>query len=121
MEPAHFGTAGFWPVTKNSRPKRLIGFVRKEMRRPRVIFVNRVYWPSLAATAQLLTDLSGGLAARGWEVHVIAAGDGSTSHEGVTIHRTGEGDEHGGLVSRTRNYWRFLRQLRAQLRNLLQP
>ena len=31
---------------------------------PRVIFVNRVYQPSQAATAQLLTDLAESLAAR---------------------------------------------------------
>ncbi len=91
------------------------------MVRPRVIFINRVYWPSLAATAQLLTDLAEGLASRGWPVHVIAAGAESGVHQGVTIHRTGAGDQHGGLVSRAQNYGRFLRRVRAQLRALLQP
>ena len=33
------------------------------MAKARIIFVNRVYWPSQAATAQLLTDLAEGLAA----------------------------------------------------------
>ena len=33
------------------------------MSAPRVIFVNRFYWPEEPATAQLLTDLAEGLAA----------------------------------------------------------
>lgn len=37
-----------------------------------VVFLNRFYWPDTAATAQMLTDLAEGLAARGWEVSVIA-------------------------------------------------
>jgi glycosyltransferase involved in cell wall biosynthesis len=88
---------------------------------PRVIFVNRVYWPSQTATAQLLTDLAEGLAARDRPVHVIAAGEESGSHRGVTIHRTGPGEQHGGLVSRTFNYGRFLRRARRELAALAQP
>ena len=88
---------------------------------PRVIFVNRVYWPSPAATAQLLTDLAAGLAARGWPVHVIAAGESSTRHNGVTIHRTGPGKQHGGLISRALNYGRFRRGAQRQLAALVQP
>ena len=88
---------------------------------PRIIFVNRVYWPAQAATAQLLTDLAEGLAGRGWKVHVIAAGDGPGLHHGVVIHRTGGGEQHGGLVSRTVNYTRFIRRARRQLASLAQP
>jgi glycosyltransferase involved in cell wall biosynthesis len=88
---------------------------------PRIIFLNRVYRPSPAATAQLLTDLAEGLAARGWPVQVIAAGAESGDHHGVTVHRTGEGDRHGGLVSRTLNYWRFIRRARRLLATLAQP
>ncbi len=91
------------------------------MARPRIIFINRVYWPSAAATAQLLTDLAEGLARRGWPVHVIAAGDESGIHHGVTIHRTGAGDQHGGIFSRGRNYWRFVGRVRTALGTLLQP
>ena len=87
----------------------------------RVFFLNRVYWPSTAATAQLLTDLAEGLAARGWEVHVIAAGEVSTQHNGVNIHRTGGSEQHGGLISRTVNYGRYRRQARRQLASLVQP
>jgi colanic acid biosynthesis glycosyl transferase WcaI len=88
---------------------------------PRVIFVNRVYWPSTAATAQLLTDLAEGLAAAGWAVHVIAAGESSTRHQGVTIHRTGDTDRHGGMLSRAINYGRFRRAAQRQLQTLVQP
>jgi glycosyltransferase involved in cell wall biosynthesis len=85
---------------------------------PRVIFVNRVYWPSTAATAQLLTDLAEGLATRGWDVHVIAAGEASTRHNGVTLHRMGGSDRHGGLFSRWVNYGRFRRAAQSQLAKL---
>lgn len=89
--------------------------------RPRVIFVNRVYWPSTAATAQLLTDLAEGLAVRGWPVEVIATGSDDTTRNGVTIHRTGAGGEHGGLISRARNYRRFLRDAAAKVAALARP
>jgi len=89
--------------------------------RPRVIFVNRVYWPSQAATAQLLTDLAEGLAARGWTVHVIAAGSAPGPRNGVTIHLTGGGESHDGLVSRILNYHRFNHRARGVLAGLAQP
>jgi len=38
----------------------------------KVVFLNRFYWPDLAATAQMLTDLAEDLAAMGWSVTVIA-------------------------------------------------
>ena len=91
------------------------------MPNPRVIFVNRVHWPAEAATAQLLADLAEGLAARDWPVHVIAAGEAPGSHHGVTIHRTGPGDRHGGLISRALNYGRFVRQARRELAALARP
>ena len=88
---------------------------------PRLIFLNRVYWPSSAATAQLLTDLAEGLAARGWPVHVIAAGHDAGPNRGVVVHRTGSGDRHAGLISRWWNYRRFRRRAREQLAALVQP
>ena len=91
------------------------------MPEPRIIFVNRVYWPSVEATAQLLTDLAEGLAARGWDVHVITAGQASTVHRNVTIHRTGTPEQHTGLVSRALSYRRFLHSVREQLGRLLHP
>ena len=47
--------------------------------RPRVIFVNRFYWPDEQATAQLLVDLAESLAARGVAVMVIASHVGTAS------------------------------------------
>jgi colanic acid biosynthesis glycosyl transferase WcaI len=88
---------------------------------PRVIFINRVYWPSQAATAQLLSDLAEGLAARDWPVHVIAAGHEPGPRHGVNIHRTGGTEKHDGLLSRTLNYWHFIRGARQQLAALAQP
>lgn len=86
------------------------------MSRPKLIFVNRVFWPNEAATAQLLTDLAGALAARGWAVHVIAAGNEAHAFAGVTIHRTGA--EPRGRVGR---YLHFLRAARRTLRQLIAP
>lgn len=66
--------------------------------RPRVVFINRSYWPDVEATGQLLTELCEDLAAE-FDVHVICgqprqvAGDasfarrGRSVRRGVTIHR----------------------------------
>ena len=55
--------------------------------KPRLIFVNRYYWPDEPATAQLLTDLAEGLAARGRRVAVIASHDGNPETPRREIHR----------------------------------
>lgn len=91
------------------------------MAKPRIIFVNRVYRPSTEATAQLLTDLAEGLSTRGWAVQVIAAGSESGALNGVTIHRTGQNDRHGGMISRATNYLGFLRAARRILCQLAEP
>lgn len=91
------------------------------MAKPRIVFANRVYWPSTAATAQLLTDLAEGLARRGWEVHVVAAGDGPARHNDVIIHRTGGYEQPGGLPSRVVNHLRYRRAAHRQLAALLHP
>ena len=91
------------------------------MSKPKVIFVNRVYHPSEAATAQLLHDLAGSLAAAGWPVEVIAAGDETTAETAVRVHRTGGTPAHGGLISRARNYLAFLRRARARLAVTAKP
>lgn len=88
---------------------------------PRVIFVNRVYWPSPEATAQLLTDLAEGLASRGWSVQVIATGNEPTKHNDVKIHRTGAGERHGGLLSRAWNFHRFQRAASHRLAAVAKP
>jgi len=91
------------------------------MSKPRVIFVNRVYWPSEAATAQLLHDLTGALAAVDWPVEIMASGRGPASDGAVRVHRTGGESAHGGLISRARNYLGFLREARRRLAATLQP
>jgi len=60
----------------------------------RIWFVNRFYWPDEPATAQLLGDLAEGLAALGYDVHVVcgtparaSAHPLSATRRGVTIHR----------------------------------
>lgn len=61
----------------------------------RVIFLNRFYWPDEPATAQLLTDLAGALAARGREITIITSrpaahpGPGVEMRAGVRIVRVG--------------------------------
>ena len=100
---------------------RSVGSKRPPVPDPRIIFVNRVYWPATAATAQLLTDLAEGLAVQGWSVHVIATGEGHDSRNGVSIHRTGPGAHHAGMISRARNYRRFLDDARAQVAALARP
>lgn len=87
----------------------------------RIIFVNRVYWPSQAATAQLLTDLAEELAARGLDVHVVSAGREPGPRHGVVIHRTGPGETHGGLFSRALNYGKFLLGARRVVSTMTQP
>lgn len=88
---------------------------------PRIIFANRVYWPAEAATAQLLTDLAEALAARGWPVHVIAAGSGPAERNGVTIHRTGGDEQHAGRLAQAVNYWRYLSAVRREITRLARP
>jgi len=66
--------------------------------KPRILFLNRSYWPDAEATGQLLTDLTEDLADR-FDVHVLAgqpnhiAGSSGEfadvqTRNGVTIHRT---------------------------------
>lgn len=88
---------------------------------PKIIFVNRVYWPAAAATAQLLTDLAELLAARGWPVEVVAAGSGEESRNGVSIVRCGGKDApKAGLATRAGSYLRFLAGARGRLKRTLQ-
>lgn len=64
---------------------------------PRVTFLNRFYWPDVAATGQMLADLAEDLAADGWQVRVVTSharydGDGPPLaphevHRGVDITR----------------------------------
>lgn len=62
--------------------------------RPRIIFLNRFYWPEEPATGQLLTDLAEALATGAeFDVHVLTSTPSSTlrpraeTHRGVAIRR----------------------------------
>ena len=88
---------------------------------PRLIFVNRVYHPAEAATAQLLTDLTTALAARGHDVHVVAAGPGPAAHLGVTVHRTGDASPRTGLLAKAGDYSGFVQGARRILASLVRP
>jgi colanic acid biosynthesis glycosyl transferase WcaI len=66
---------------------------------PSIVFLNRFYWPDVAATGQMLSDLAEDLAADGWRVTVIASagaydGQGGSlpreeERKGVRIRRIG--------------------------------
>ncbi len=84
---------------------------------PRVIFVNRVYRPSQAATAQILADLAESLVAQGWRVEVIASGDSDAIEtlNGVIVHRVRGANRHGGAFGKLRSYLKFLMAVRRLL------
>jgi colanic acid biosynthesis glycosyl transferase WcaI len=46
---------------------------KSPLRAPAIVFVNRYYDPDQSATSQLLTDLARGLAANGFDVHVVTS------------------------------------------------
>lgn len=88
------------------------------MRRRRVIFVNRFCHPDHSATSQMLTDVSAGLAARGWDVTAVTSrlsyDDPSTtypptgSYQGVRIVRVATTRfGRGNLVGRALDYLSF--------------
>lgn len=59
------------------------------MRRPTVLFINRVYPPDHGATGRMLRDLARGFARDGWEVTVLTTGPrGRKERDGtVLLHR----------------------------------
>ncbi len=85
----------------------------------RILFINQCYWPDHASSAQHLTDLAEGLAARGHDVTVLCSrnpyvGGGSVfprqeHHKGVLTHRVatlGYGKK-SGIKGRTLDYLSF--------------
>ena len=64
-----------------------------------IVFLNRFYWPDIAATAQMLTDLAEDLAARGWTVTVIAS---STPYEGQNVSMLSHEWRNGVEIYRTK-------------------
>jgi colanic acid biosynthesis glycosyl transferase WcaI len=95
---------------------------------PRIIFVNRFYWPEQPATAQLLTDLAESLATAGLSITVITSHPGNASipvtetHHGVQIIRVG-GKRLGqkNLLNRAVDFTRFLLAARREIARLAHP
>lgn len=71
------------------------------MRRPRVLFLNRSYWPDAEATGQLLTELCEDLAAE-FDVTVVA-GQPNQNPAGLAFRRWGEQKRHGVSIRRVWN------------------
>ena len=99
--------------------------------KPRVLFLNRSYWPDTEATGQLLTALCEGLADQ-FDVHVLAGQPNVSSTEsnwqktdernGVTIHRV----KHTTLSKRNMvlkgiNFLSFVAACRRRIRQLPRP
>lgn len=99
--------------------------------KPRLLFLNRSYWPDTEATGQLLTALCEGLADQ-FDVHVLAGQPNVASAEedwqrarvrnGVTIHRV----KHTTLSKRNMfrkgiNFLSFIRACQKQIRLIPQP
>lgn len=102
------------------------------MRRRSILFVNRFYWPDIAATAQQLTDLAEDLAAAGWEVGVLTGSAGydagstlppdTESRRGVRIRRVGFGRfSRHGHVGRLVAYAGFLVSCGVRLLRVPKP
>jgi colanic acid biosynthesis glycosyl transferase WcaI len=70
-------------------------------RRPRLLVLNRSYWPDAEATGQLLTELCEDLATR-FDVTVIA-GQPNQNPEGADYQRTGWQERHGVRIRRVWN------------------
>lgn len=94
---------------------------------PRVIFVNRFYWPDEPATAQLLTDLAEALAARGHSVTVLAAQplgrqpDPGHTHNGVNLLRAGGGSGRSSLLAKAVSFLSFSVRAHRLLSSWLRP
>jgi len=100
--------------------------------KPRILFLNRSYWPDAEATGQLLTDLTEDLADR-FDVHVlagrpnhIAGADGEFAEvqhrNGVTIHRTRHSQfSKASKVGKLANLLSFTASAYWQLRRRFAP
>ncbi len=93
---------------------------------PRIIFINRVYWPSAEATAQILRDLTIGLAATGTSVIVIT--DTPIDPElqdnvpNLKVYRTGNRTQRKlGIVSKLLGYARFIDAAKITIKKILNP
>ena len=101
--------------------------------RPRIVFLNRSYWPDLEATGQLLTQLCEALADE-FQVEVVAGLPNSLSadapadwqsqtvHNGVRIHRLRHLQlPKRSILLRIANYLSFQWSVRRMLKRIGQP
>ncbi len=99
---------------------------------PRLIFVNRFFFPDHSATSQILSDLAFHLAGGGREVHVVAsrqsyddAKAALPDHEvinDVRVHRVSSTQfGRGALPGRSIDYLSFYRSVRRRLAELARP
>src|SRR6266705_5767721 len=98
---------------------------------PRLIFINRYFFPDHSATSQLLSDLTFYLAASGQAVHVIASKQiyddpeaALPDHEtigGVTVHRVASTRfGRANLPGRALDYLSFYKSMRRRLGEIAQ-
>ncbi|MCC6493815.1 MAG: glycosyltransferase family 4 protein [Pirellulales bacterium] len=71
------------------------------MLRPRILFVNRSYWPDVEATGQLLTELCEDLAGD-FDVHVLC-GQPQKAAVGIELARGSSGNRNGVTIHRVRH------------------
>lgn len=71
------------------------------MRRPSVLFLNRVYPPSSGATGRVLRDLARSFAREGWQVTVITTGPKAVKDRdgGIRVIHVKAPEKPGGLLS----------------------
>lgn len=99
---------------------------------PRLVFVNRFFFPDHSATSQLLSDLAFQLAGAGRDVHIVTS---TQSYDdpmaalpayevigGVNVHRAASTRfGRAALVGRAVDYASFYRSVRRALAGLLRP
>lgn len=85
------------------------------MRRPTILFMNRVYPPVFGATGRVLCDLAEAFVREGWHVTVIASGEraGEERQNGVRVIRVKGAERPSGVVS---YMWIWLKMLLLALR-----
>jgi colanic acid biosynthesis glycosyl transferase WcaI len=99
--------------------------------RPRILFLNRSYWPDTEATGQLLTALCEGLTDE-FDVHVLAGQPNvcltnsewgeANERNGVTIHRVRHTTfSKKNMLGKAVNYISFVQACRKQIPTLPQP
>ena len=96
---------------------------------PRLIFVNRFFFPDHSATSQILSDLAFHLAGQGRDVHVVTSGQAYENPEAalpdheiindVYVHRVASTQfGRGALLGRAVDYLSFYRSVRRRLAEL---